>query len=259
MADLKIPNVRKGFSSINGEIHEVSIKVVNMRFGASEKPSDLLVRYSGGECVIEKSNFFENMTELRKMNPVEWNYNEWTNRFFARKLKESGNNAYLYDYWMMENGMAVHKKDSAKEVFIHIDENGIITNMESPDIPVDSYESSEECYAFNDITIINADGTRTIERGIANLCMLTPYQQELMKELEELSKKAKECGLVLAHDWNGLYAFNKSNVKRYEFNYEQQDENSEPVDLTNKAFKCTFDIVVQTSEDDCLWVKRKDD
>ena len=254
MAELLIPSVRRGFSSIGGEIHEVCVKVVNVRFDEGKKPSDLLVRYSDGECVIEKSNFFENMTELKKASPVSWSHSEWTNRFFGSKLKDDN-----YDYWMMENGMAVHKKGTANEILIHLDENGIVTNMESPDIPVDSYESADECYSFNDITIINADGTRTVEHGIATLCMLTPYQQELMKQFEELNKKADECGLVLVHDWNGMYAFNSSNVKDIEFNYENPDDEHEMIDLTNKAFKCTFNLVVQTSDDDALYVIRKND
>ena len=249
------PKVVTGFSAINNEICVVKVKCINISLNDEERQSNLLVSYSGGECVVEKNNFFDSMDSLKKQIPVEWGGTMWVNRWLGTKLRDD----MSVDYWVMENGIAVHKKEPACEVFIHVDDEGRASDVTCPQIPEDSYETSAECYSFNDITIVNADGTKKVEHGIANLCMLTAKQEKIMQQLEKLAKEAKECGLIIVHDWNGLYAFNQSNVEDYQFNYcdNEASEGFEMVDLSNKAFKRSFDFICHTSEEDNLYVKRK--
>ena len=248
-----IPQAKAGFSAINGEICEVRIKVVNFRTNASGLPSDLLVSHAGGDSVVSADNFFDSIEHLTEQKPEPWNCPVYTPHFFQEKLKDN----FDVDCWVMENGLAVHKTGPAMEILISIGEKGNVAAMESPQIPSESYDSSEQCYAFNDVTVVAADGSRRVVKGIANLCRLTPEQEQIMQDIEALFDKAHASGLKIVQDFCGTYAFNVSDLQSWEFGYENID-GMEFVDLSNPMFHRERPLSYVTSDDDRLFVCRKE-
>lgn len=88
-------------------------------------------------------------------------------------------------------------------------------------LPAEFYSSREECIRWNDINIVEADGTKRVQKSIRRSLMLTDEQKAIIGEISAAFAKAREAGIRIGYNsydcaW---YALNVTEVKDATFNY----------------------------------------
>lgn len=253
MAKFMIPSVRKGFSVINGKVYEVTLKAYLCDID-NEEEDVLVVENDGKEYKVGRDNLFLSVEDVKANNPTQWK-NNGVYIIGNAKIDDELN----ADFWTFEDGKA--KKNHVKLYHIHADFSGARMVITSPEIPSVTYESSEDAYMFNDVTVVHADGSEELVRGAGNLCKLTDEQRAVVNEIGRLIKTAREMGISFTTDWNDTYAFNSNEISDYALCYDRGDtciDNPEFVNLTAECFKAGFYFPV-SGDEDRLWITRKKD
>ena len=257
------PSEKKGFAVINGKIVECSVVSATINYQESHATSNddkfVTVRHANGvEKNVPFTNFFGSIEKLKNDECVEWKSEVWLPYRFNNVELTIDNNELNFSYWSMVDGVAKKTFTNFTSITVSFDEEGRIDKVTSPDVPDTCYKTMEECYAFNDIVIVDEKGNETTHVGCANLCKLTKEQDDVLCEMEKLFQKAKDLGIIVVSDWNGTYAFNTNNLADQITSYEgKPDEGYERVDMRNKIFKRSGWIFEPCSDEAELYIKRK--
>ena len=258
---VSLPSVSRGYAFIDGKAAEVQVIDAIIRYNAHNEQSYLRVKYAGGEATVSYENFFKDIQSMRDGKRVLWDNNDWLNDFdnYANMHMDS----QTIDYWIMENGVARNHEVCLSEIAVHYDSDGKPVSATCPDIPEGTYDTKQDCYAFNDLTVLDKDGVEKTEKGIGNLCRLTAEQEKMLKKIVDDLKKASEMGLKIVADWNGYYAFNSKELEKYEFEYvsdidDCDGEDGEYMNVRNEVFqRRILDGITFIGEEDSMFAYRK--
>lgn len=159
---------------------------------------------------------------------------------------------YVYlTVWVFENG-------EAKEVPAVI--NAIERNKEkgwhliNGSIPEKFWESRSDAYAFNEYKVIDQDGDEFVEQGYMKRLMLTPEQWEIVNQMRDIVKRAKDANIKFFFDrdrCDSIKAINMENVD--DIGYDISSENGgDTINFYNVAFADTdLNVFDYNGEDDC--------
>ena len=155
--------------------------------------------------------------------------------------------------YRFHNGQA--EKVSAEDIELYYD-----AQTESVSV-VDGtkyYESKEECYLWNDIVVVEEDGTERIVEALGKKVQLTDEQKKLVEQLNDNFKALHELGVRFAYDvdYGKLKCLNTNNIHYEGVSYCNDYDNEEFTDLT----KCATTLELYISYlgcDDLLIGKKK--
>lgn len=119
--------------------------------------------------------------------------------------------------WIFENGEP--KRVPVVVNAVNRDDNG--WHLSDGCLPEKYWESKEDAFSFNEYKVVDEDGEEFIEQGLQKRVGLTTEQWAIIKEMQELFKKAKDSDIKFL--WNrdncgNLEAINMANA--YEIGYE---------------------------------------
>lgn len=110
-------------------------------------------------------------------------------------------------YWAMVDGEPKKVYIKAKRIIFNSAHEA--TNIELPD---EFYSTREECIKWNDINIVEADGTKRVQKSVHRSLIITDEQRAIIDELKAVFEKAKDAGIVIGYnsDWMEWIAVNKT-------------------------------------------------
>lgn len=254
---IKVYENNHGYALINGRLIECDITKLDFCFTDNESYDVYLwVSHADWTEKIEPENFFLSIDDFRSNKYAERTKQEYLNRWFPSKFDVLPSHKGEFATFVIENGQVKSKVIDFDIIEVYYDENGNVRRMESPDIPAECWAHEEDAKAHLEIEIVNADGTTKTIPSAASLVSLSPEQRALVKDIEGLMKKASDMGVKFVADWNGVYAFNSSQLKSFSFVYEYNGY--ERIDLLSKEFSIDAPVSV-VSDEDMLEIVRKED
>lgn len=125
------------------------------------------------------------------------------------------------------------------------------------ELPYHTYISKEDCLSYNEYEIVDEEGTRTI-KGCNSLLQLTDSQVELVKQFEDLCKRMRNEGILIASNCcESFRAYNVRDCEDYEFNFANDaSEGYEQCDRDCGRFVNVTNIY-ESGDDFELYIKRK--
>lgn len=244
-----------GFAYIDGRLIECEIQKMEYCFIEKNKAEiNIVVSHADWTEKISVKDFYMSIDDFR--NNIHRNPgNElWLNsrlRDLAGEDADGNNYTYIIKDGRVEKYVV---EFSVIEVFY---ESGKVHHVSSPDMPNECYSLEEAARSHVSLDVVNADGSVKHIPSAAELVTLTDEQKAVVNEIVQLSKKAVGMGVRIVADWNGVYAFNSSNIKYYTIEYDEVD-GCERVDLLSHEFSIDMEIVTY-SDDNMLNIERKDD
>lgn len=251
MKKVKVPNVKKGFSVINNELCEVTLLRVFVDF-KDDINNTLVVKHQGSEHTVSQKNFYETVDTFHKGTPVAWNDDVWFH-WFVQGIMFTDGASSCYTF---ENGEPVYHEFSILSVLVTFNEEGMVTGVESKDFPANSFQTREDCLAYNDVIVSHEDGTTELRRGIAKMAMLSDEQRALVDEIFSLIRKAYDTGVRINTDWNHTYAFNIKGFSKWSIEYENPFEGGEMINLNRDEFIVKDSRLSTSGEEENLYIKR---
>ena len=148
------------------------------------------------------------------------------------------------------------KQLTIKSIYIDYKDEKMVVS--SPDVPITCWGDYEDALAHLDVTVQKADGTEQTIQGAAHLLALNKEQRNIVKKMEELSKKAVEMGIVFLGDWGDrVFAFNSLGIEGWNSDYNREAENGwESLDVQNEEFATGLSINI-VSDENFVHIKRK--
>ena len=195
---VKFPSTQDVYALINGEltackVQHVTVDVENEKqFIVCKSPDGFMNSFKANELyssveAYERGNTVKTIKpELCTLIPgcYELVKEDEDGKFFNKF------------YWMMVDGEPQKIFITAKR--IEFDANTRqATDIKLPD---EFYKDREECVKWNDINVVEADGTKRVQKSVRRSLLLTDEQQAIMDELCEVLKKAREAKIKLGYD-----------------------------------------------------------
>lgn len=216
------------YTLINGEL--TAVKTVNVVANIKDCTSCITCQCPDGELRrFRLSDLYESVKDYENGKAV---------RGYSHSLKQilPGAKADVGDefsatYWAIVDGEPM-------QMDVKVDDEIVLKNMrvilKGVDIPHDWYETREQCIAWNDITIVEEDGSKHVQKSARRALMLTPEQNAIIAELQAAFKKAQDADIVLGydHDCNCWYALNATEYKNANFRYDGEVDKDKIIDET---------------------------
>lgn len=119
------------------------------------------------------------------------------------------------------------------------------------------YSNVEDLMEYNDLTIVESDGTERVRKSIATRMKLSTKQQEAVQMLKDAldNLEANQLEILYDGDSNNLKVFSYENAEEYEVDYEKSYEDSVEVD----KHATIISSVTYYGYDDNIYMKFKED
>ena len=120
-------------------------------------------------------------------------------------------------YWAMVDGEPTKVYINAKRIQFDA------KTRQATDIalPAEFYSSREECIKWNDINIVEADGTKRVQKSVLRSLVIDDKQRAIIDELKAVFEKAKAAGISIGynHDWMEWIAVNKTDYPEMRYDW----------------------------------------
>lgn len=94
-------------------------------------------------------------------------------------------------YWAMIDG----EPEKVRITATRIEFDAITRKATNIELPAELYTTREECIKWNDITVVEKDGTKRVQKSARRSLMLTDEQKAIVDELCAIIKKAEEANI----------------------------------------------------------------
>lgn len=129
-------------------------------------------------------------------------------------------------YWIFEDGEPVEVKPCPEFIIVYRKPNE--TLLDGKPMPESWYLTREEAIQWNDYVVVEADGSKRVQKSKMKSLMLTAEQRELIDNLVQAMNAARDAGVILSFDDCGnLFAYNEANVDKYCWCYECDTNDSD--------------------------------
>lgn len=256
MKQIQVPCQSHGYVFIDGRLVECEIVKFEVCFAGEQVQNNIVVSHADWTMKIGESDFFLSVEDFRSNTVRKIISDSVYLRHYFRNVQFGDSSSDNFTWIIKDGRVKKHFIDfDIIEVFYG---NGKIHHMSSPDIPEECWDSEESAIAHQSVEVVNADGSSRKIPSAVSLITLTDEQKEVVDKMVALSKEAEDLGIVFVADWNGVYAFNKKNVKNWELNYYGDTTEDERIDLQSDEFAVGIKIVM-SSDENMLDIERKDD
>lgn len=192
--------------------------------------------------LYENEEDFKRQKQMPEINLENWEINRYIRGYHS---------GFVYRF----NGQAEK---------IHVEDIELYYNAKSNSVSVvdgtEYYESMEDCYLWNDIVVVEEDGTERVVEALATKVQLTDKQTEIVKQLTANLKALHKLGVEFAYDSESgfLKCLNVNNIHyegvRYSGDFDEDEDES--TDITKCATTIDFNISY-LGYDDLLLGKRE--
>ena len=204
---VKFPNRQNVYALINGEL--TACKVVNVTVDVENDKSFVLCESPDGFMNSFKvTELYSSVKAYEEGNSVSTVKSELKGLLpgCCEIVKENEDGVFFnMTYWVMADGEPEKRHVDAKRIVF--DNGRKPTNIE---MPSEYYASREECIKWNDITVVEADGTKRVQKSARRSLMLTDEQQAIVDQLCDILKKAEAAKIRFGYhaDEEDLTAIN---------------------------------------------------
>lgn len=198
---VKFPNTQDVYALINGEL--TACKVLRVVAKVDKCESYVICESPDGVQNSFKANeLYSSVSAYEKGNTVSTIKPELRDLLPGCTEKvDSAEEGYFFNkyFWMMVDGepKKVNLETEKRVVF-----NALTRKPIDVELPKEFYSTREECVLWNDINVVEADGTKRIQKSARRSLLLTDEQQAIMDELCAVLKKAKDAKIKLGYDAN---------------------------------------------------------
>ena len=242
-----------GFSFLNDRLIECDIVRHDICFDADGRVDNhITVAHADWQEKITPDNFFASIADFKSNKPVDI-CRQLHPCILFRQLYMSCNE---YRTYIIKGGKVVEYTIDFDTISVFFKDKGV-DSVRCDDIPQICYKYEDDAKAHLSLEVENSDGTTKKIPSVAELVTLTDEQRSVVNEIVALSKKAKDMGVVMECDWNGVYAFNRNGIRGYAMQYDL-DDYDERIDLSTKEFAIDLNVNC-CSDEDMLCVIRKED
>lgn len=195
---VKFPSIQDVYALINGEL--TACKVLSVTAHADKQKSYVICESPDGiKNSFSTDELYSSVKFYEAGNTVSTYKLEFNSILpGCREIAGGDDEGDLYKQfcWVMADG-----EPTKKYIDVTIVEFDAITrkatNIKLPD---EYYASRDECIKWNDITIVEKDGSKRVQKSVRRSLLLTDEQQAIMDELCEVLKKAREAKIKLGYD-----------------------------------------------------------
>lgn len=216
---VKFPSIQNVYALINGEL--TACKVLSVTAHADKQKSYVICESPDGiKNSFSTDELYSSVKSYEAGNTVSTYKLEFNSILpGCREIAGGDDEGDLYKQfcWVMADG-----EPTKKYIDVTIVEFDAITrkatNIKLPD---EYYASRDECIKWNDITIVEKDGSKRVQKSARRSLLLTAEQQAIVDQLVEVLKKAKEANIRLGYDCNedDLTAINVTEHPNATFSY----------------------------------------
>lgn len=245
-----------GFAYIKKRLVECDITTMQFRVNEESnmlEPTEYVVKHGDKTDTVKPSDFYSSIAAYKEGESPDL-YMGNIGAFFKNLLGPKDEPQYTY---VIEGGRGVKKNITIESMaLLRAAENtGRYWDAVSPNMPDVTYKSMKDAMQHVDITIEHEDGTTEEQKGIANLIALTPEQGAVVKQLAELVDKAEKMGVAFVHNYQGLFAYNNSELSDIAYD-DCEWAGYENIDIQRDEFRVNANFT-DICEDSILNVQRK--
>ena len=260
--EINVPRNAKGWSFIDGELREVTIREVWCNY---DKETDEFVttKYlvDSGERnkyrYVSDDNLYEDENGFRTGTPTSYREESFASNIKHLSYLEEN----LYGYWCMENGEPVwHTMRISEIVWSFVTNKLFIQGFPTPNV----YVTREECLRWNEYVVAYEDGRKETRKGACALVQLTEEQKKAVKSVERAFQKARNLGVAFFSLYDECYVANVSEFENwdcasiYEKSFFEEQDMKERVELSAMArYGCEKLSPFSVGEECVLFFKRK--
>lgn len=109
-------------------------------------------------------------------------------------------------YWVMADGEPEKRYIDAKRITF---DSAMKADIK---MPAEFYATREDCIKWNDITVVEEDGTKHVQKSALRSLVISDKQREIIDELKAVFQKAKDANIVIGynHDFMEWIAVDKT-------------------------------------------------
>lgn len=243
---VKFPSTQNVYALINGEL--TACKVISVTadtescksFVCCESPDGFKNSFKVEELYASVKGYEEGKT-VATSKPNLYTLLPGVYEFIK---EEEGETFFKMFYWVLADGEPEKRYVDAKRIEFNASPRKIVSGV---DMPEEYYGSREECIQWNDINIVEADGTKRVQKSVCRSLMINDEQRALIDAARDALTKVMNAGLVLGydHDASRWFALNQDVCKDacFEWRDEVSDEVADYViDLNNEAIRSRLDV-----------------
>lgn len=178
----------------------------------------------GKDYEVKADQFYKQAEDYKKDKRVD-TYARMFDDVLPGNTESSGDGHFCKTCWTMVNGEPQKVETRVRsKVVLDIDRN-IVSGVE---MPKEWYVSREYCIKWNDLTIVEEDGTRREQISVRRRLVITDEQRAAIDELRAAFEKVKAAGVLLGynHDYYEWLALNITDYPdtRFEWSDSMNDE-----------------------------------
>ena len=198
---VKFPNTQDVYALINGEL--TACKVLRVVAKVDKCTSYVICESPDGvQNSFKASELYSSVDAYKKGNTVATIKPELKTLLPGCTEKvESDEEGEFFNkfFWMMVDGepKKVNLKTEKSVVF-----NALTRKAIGVELPKEFYSTREECVMWNDINVVEADGTKRVQKSARRSLLLTDEQQAIIDQLCDILKKAKDAKIKLGYEIN---------------------------------------------------------
>lgn len=203
-----------------GELTKVTI--VCTRYDVNEDKSRCVVKLPNGKHHV--------LLASEPMYRTTTDYEEGSSDSFGMAVL----NHYLPfkngSYWIFENGEPVEVKPCPDLIVIYNCTKE--TLVDGKPMPETWYRTREDCIKWNDYTIVEADGSKRVQKSKLRRLMLNDEQRGLVETLKKAFEALKSAGALVVYDQDccGFDVYNINDVEDWKFTDDVQEDVLEKTD-----------------------------
>lgn len=244
---VKFPSTQNVYALINGELTACKVLSVtvnvedNKSFVICESPDGVKNSFKAEELYSKVEAYKEGNTvstikpELRGLLP---------GCYEEVKKNEQGELFFKEFYWVMADGEPEKRYIDAKHLVFDANTRKLISGI---DLPAEFYSSREECIKWNDITVVEEDGSKHVQKSLLRSLIISDKQRAIIDELKAVFDKAKDAGIVIGYnsDWMEWIAIDKTDYPELRFDWSDsicEEESKNAVWISDRAIHSRFRV-----------------
>lgn len=190
---VKFPGASNVYALINGEL--TACKVLSVTAHADEQKSFVICESPDGvKNSFSVEELYSSVEAYKKGNTASTVKPNFTSLLpGCREIAGGDDEGDLYNqfYWVMVDGEPTKKNIDVS----HVEFDARTRKATNIVMPAEYYVSREECVKWNDITVVEEDGTKHVQKSARRSLMLTDEQQAIVDELCAILRKAEKANI----------------------------------------------------------------
>lgn len=242
---VKFPSTQNVYALINGEL--TACKVISVTADADKQKSFVLCESPDGfKNSFKAEELYSSVEAYKKGNTVSTIKPEFISLLpGCREIAGGDDEGDLYRqfYWVMMDGEPTKKYIDVKRVEFDA-KTRKATNIV---LPAEFYGTRQECVKWNDITVVEKDGSKHVQKSVLRSLLLNDEQRALIDAARDALTAVMNAGLTLGydHDASRWFALNRELCKDAHFEWRDEvteEEADYVIDYNDSAIRARLEV-----------------